>query len=91
MDYLLYYLCIINLIGFLAFWLDKRKAQKGQWRIPEKRLFLFAFLGGGIGCTLGMKVFRHKTKHLSFVIGIPMIMTVELIAITIIVYFLFIA
>ena len=88
MDYLLYYLCIINLIGFLAFWLDKQKAKKGQWRISEKTLFLLAFLGGGAGCSLGMQVFRHKTKHLSFVIGIPLIMTVELIAMTIIVYLL---
>ncbi len=77
MKYFFIYLFIINIIGFLTFWIDKRKAQKGKWRIPEKRLFLFAFLGGGIGCTLGMKVFRHKTKHLSFVIGIPAIMIVE--------------
>lgn len=86
MEYLLYYLCIINLIGFFAFWLDKRKAQKGQWRIPEKTLFLLAILGGGAGCYLGMQVFRHKTKHLSFVIGIPTIVTVELIALIAIIY-----
>ena len=88
MKYLFIYLLIINIIGFLAFLVDKRKAQKGKWRIPEKRLFLFALLGGGIGCTLGMKVFRHKTKHLSFVIGIPAIMIVEYAAMIVIYYFL---
>ena len=86
MKYFLCYLLIINFIGFFAFWIDKRKAQKGKWRIPEKRLFLFAFLGGGIGCSIGMKVFRHKTKHLSFVIGIPAIMIVEYVAMIAIYY-----
>lgn len=88
MKYFLCYLLIVNLIGFFAFWIDKRKAQKGKWRIPEKRLFLFAFLGGGIGCSIGMKVFRHKTKHLSFVIGIPTIMIVEYVAMIAIYYYL---
>ena len=88
MKYFLFYLVLINLIGFFAFWVDKRKAQKGKWRIPEKRLFLFAFLGGGIGCSIGMKVFRHKTKHLSFVIGIPAIMVVEYVAMIAIYYYL---
>ena len=88
MKYFFIYLLIINIIGFLALWIDKRKAQKDKWRIPEKRLFLFAFLGGGLGCTLGMKVFRHKTKHLSFVIGIPAIMIVEYIAMIAIYYYL---
>ncbi len=88
MKYFLCYLLIINFIGVFAFWIDKRKAQKGKWRIPEKRLFLFAFLGGGIGCSIGMKVFRHKTKHLSFVIGIPAIMIVEYVAMIVIYYYL---
>ena len=88
MKFLFIYPFIINIIGFFAFWIDKRKAQKGKWRIPEKRLFLFALLGGGVGCTLGMQVFRHKTKHLSFVIGIPMIMTVEYTAMILIYYFM---
>ena len=88
MEYFLGYLLIVNMIGFFAFWIDKRKAENGKWRIPEKRLFLFAFLGGGLGCTLGMKAFRHKTKHLSFVIGIPAIMIVEYVAMIAIYYFL---
>lgn len=89
MKFLFTYLLIINIIGFLAFFIDKRKAQNGDWRIPEARLFLFAFLGGGIGCTLGMKLFRHKTKHLSFVVGIPAIMIVEYVVMIVIYYLLF--
>lgn len=71
------YLLLINLIGFFIFFLDKQKAIRNQWRIPESRLFLLACLGGGIGCYLGMKTFRHKTRHLSFVIGIPLITIIE--------------
>ena len=62
------YFIIINLIGFFIMWLDKRKAIKGSWRIPEKTLFLITALGGGIGTIAGMYVFRHKTQKLNFVI-----------------------
>ncbi len=71
------YLLIINLIGFAAMGMDKSKAKKGAWRIPEATLFLFAFLGGGIGTTLGMNIFRHKTKHWYFKFGMPLIALVE--------------
>ena len=60
------YLVIINLIAFLAMWLDKRKAEKGKWRIPENSLLLLVLLGGGIGGIAGMYTFRHKTKKPSF-------------------------
>ena len=60
---ILAYLIIINIVGFAAMGMDKSKAKKGAWRTPEATLFLFAFLGGGIGTTLGMNIFRHKTKH----------------------------
>ena len=56
------YLVIINLIAFLAMWLDKRKAEKSKWRIPENSLLLLVLLGGGIGGIAGMYIFRHKTK-----------------------------
>lgn len=62
------YFIIINLIGFFIMWIDKRKAIKGSWRIPEKTLFLITALGGGIGTIAGMYVFRHKTQKLNFVI-----------------------
>ena len=75
------YFIIINLIGFFIMWLDKRKAKKGAWRIPEKTLFLVTALGGGIGTTVGMYVFRHKTQKLNFVIGFPFITILEIIAV----------
>lgn len=73
------YLIIINIIGFLAMLIDKRKAQKGKWRIPEKTLFIITALGGGIGTIAGMYTFRHKTKKLKFTIGLPFITILEII------------
>ena len=68
---------LMSLAAFAAFGLDKYKAKAGKWRIPERTLFLLALLGGGIGAFLGMKVFRHKTRHTQFVIGIPVIMVIQ--------------
>lgn len=79
------YFLIINLIGFLVMFIDKEKAKKGKWRIPEKTLFIITGLGGGIGTTAGMYMFRHKTQKLAFIIGFPFITIIEIIAI---VYFL---
>jgi len=73
------YLLIINLIGFIAMWLDKIKAKKGAWRIPEKTLFLITFLGGGIGTIAGMYAFRHKTQKLKFTIGLLVILILEIV------------
>lgn len=73
------YIIVINLIGFFSMWLDKRKAVKGRWRIPEKTLFLITAIGGGVGTTIGMFVFRHKTQKLNFVIGFPFITILEII------------
>ena len=78
MKYLLIYLLLINLTGFFAMFLDKQKAKKGKWRIPEKTLFLFAFLGGSLGTTLGMHTFRHKTKHWYFKFGMPLILILQI-------------
>ena len=75
------YLIIINLIGFLIMYIDKQKAKKGRWRIPEKTIFLITLLGGGIGTISGMYVFRHKTQKLNFIIGLPLITILEIIAI----------
>ena len=72
------YLIIINLLAFLLMGLDKRKAKRHKWRIPEKTLFLSAIIGGSIGALLGMQVFRHKTKHASFRIGMPCILILQL-------------
>lgn len=78
MKYLLIYLCIINVIGFFAMFLDKQKAKHNKWRIPEKTLFLLALIGGSLGTTLGMNLFRHKTKHWYFKFGMPLILVIQL-------------
>ena len=80
------YVIIINIIAFLAMFIDKKKAQKGKWRISEKALFILVLLGGGIGGIAGMYTFRHKTKKLNFVIGFPAILIFE---VAIIIYFVF--
>lgn len=71
------YLIIINALGVLLMRADKQKARKNLWRIPEKVLFGVAALGGSLGIYCGMQLFRHKTKHLSFVIGIPLIFAIQ--------------
>ena len=81
MQNILIYLVIINILGFFIMWIDKRKAVKGRWRIPEKTLFIITALGGGIGTTAGMYIFRHKTQKLNFVIGFPFITILEIIGI----------
>ena len=75
------WLVIINLTAFAIFGIDKKRAKKGQWRIPEKTLFLSAILGGSIGAILGMYIFHHKTKHWYFQVGIPAIMIVQIAAV----------
>lgn len=73
------YLVLINLLGFFMMYYDKRKAKKGKWRTPEKTLFTITLLGGGLGTTIGMYVFRHKTKKLKFTIGFPTILITEIV------------
>lgn len=76
---LLCYLGFINLFGFILMGIDKRRAGNRQWRIPEKRFFLVSVLLGSLGTWIGMYVFRHKTRHLKFVLGIPGILAAQLI------------
>lgn len=75
------FMALMSLIGFCAMGIDKAKAKKNAWRIPEKTLFAIAFLGGGAGIWLGMEVFRHKTKHWYFKYGIPTIVLLEFIGV----------
>lgn len=75
------WLMLINLIAFIAYGMDKRKAVKGQWRIPEATLIGLALVGGPVGAYAGMKVFHHKTKHAKFTIGVPAIMATWIAAI----------
>lgn len=79
---LIIYFILINLIGFIMMGLDKRRAIKKRWRIPERKLFGIALIFGSIGVLIGMYVFRHKTRHLSFAIGIPAILVIQLLAIS---------
>ena len=74
MDWILLYLLTINAAGFLSMLLDKHKARKNLWRIPESTLLTIALLGGSIGSLVGMYLVRHKTKHLKFTLGIPLIL-----------------
>lgn len=80
------YLIIINIITFLAMFIDKRRAKRGEWRIKEGTLLGLAILGGSIGGIAGMYVFRHKTKKLRFTIGFPTILITE---IALVIYFKF--
>ena len=68
------YLLIINAAGFLLMLVDKWKAKKNRWRIRESTLLIVAALGGSVGSLLGMYIFRHKTLHLKFTVGIPVIL-----------------
>ena len=72
------YLAIMNIIGFAIMGIDKKKAEKKKWRIRESTLFLVSFIGGSIGTLLGMYSFRHKTKHIYFVIGMPLILILHI-------------
>jgi len=81
---LIIYLSAVSLLGFIVMGADKRKAEMQLWRIPEKTLFLVALIGGSIGVLLGMRVFRHKTKHLLFSLGIPLIIAVQICAVVLI-------
>lgn len=80
MKFILLYLLIINAAGFLFMLADKWKAKKNRWRIPEATLMTVAALGGSIGSLLGMYTVRHKTKHLKFTLGIPLIPAVQIVA-----------
>ena len=75
---LLIYLAVMNILGFALMGTDKSRARNGKWRIRERTLFLFSLLGGSIGTLTGMYVFRNKTKHWYFVIGMPLILVAQL-------------
>lgn len=77
---------IMNIIGLLIMKVDKKRAIKHQYRIQEKTLWLVAIFGGAVGTTAGMQMFRHKTKHLSFKLGFPVLAVIEFV---IFVYFSF--
>lgn len=73
------YMVIINLIAFCMYYVDKRRAVRHEWRIPEKHLIVCGALGGTVGSLLAMKIFRHKTKHVRFMVGVPLMLTAQAI------------
>lgn len=75
----LIYLVIVNIVGFAMMGIDKQKAIRGAWRIPEASLFFSAIIGGSLGCILGMQRFRHKTRHWYFQYGMPAILILQII------------
>ena len=75
---ILLYLLIVNAVAFLLMLVDKQSARKNLWRVPESTLLLTAAIGGSIGSLAGMFVFRHKTKHLKFTLGIPAILIAQI-------------
>ena len=78
-DIIISYLVMMNALGLAVMGIDKKRAISNQWRIPEKTLFLVSAIGGSIGTLLGMYLFRHKTKHWYFVIGMPLILAIHLV------------
>ena len=87
MKYFLAYLLIVNAIAFLLMLIDKQKAKKKKWRIPEATLMSFAAIGGSIGALMGMYTFRHKTLHKKFTLGIPAILLLQIAAAVYWIYF----
>ncbi len=85
---LLSYFLIVNIVGFAMMGIDKERAIRGAWRISEASLFLTALIGGSVGCILGMKTFRHKTKHWYFKYGMPTILILQIVLLVVLAYFL---
>ena len=77
-DYIYYYLLAVNILAFVLFGVDKQKARRNKWRIPEKTLILSAVIGGSVGAILGMRFFHHKTRKARFAIGVPVILLVQI-------------
>ena len=87
-QFILTYFIVINLIAFIAFGIDKWRAKVNAWRISEATLFLLAIIGGSIGALLGMHIWHHKTRHLHFLIGIPLIMLLQVVFVCVLARFL---
>ena len=86
MKFILLYLLLINAVGFILMLVDKFKARKNLWRIPEATLMTVAALGGSIGSLLGMYTVRHKTKHVKFTVGIPAILILQIALVLFIIF-----
>ncbi|WP_042160715.1 DUF1294 domain-containing protein [Paenibacillus gorillae] len=87
-EWLWSYLVVVNVVAFALMGADKHAARKKQRRVPEKRLFVFAALGGAAGAWIGMQAYRHKTKHRSFMVGMPLLILWNLIAVYVVLHLL---
>ena len=85
MTVIILYLAVINVVGFFMFGYDKSMAVRKRRRVPEKNLFLVAAIGGAAGAMIGMRAFRHKTKHLSFTIGVPALIALNVVCASLII------
>lgn len=83
MKYFVIYLAIINAMAFMLMLIDKIKAKKKLWRIPERVLLGVSAIGGSLGGLIGMRLFRHKTKHPQFFVGIPVMLVIHIVALVI--------
>lgn len=84
--YFVLYFLLINMYTFYLVYSDKQRAKHRKWRIPEKRFFILSILGGSIGTLMSMNIFRHKTKHWYFKYGIPLIIVIQIISISCIIF-----
>lgn len=85
-DLILLYIVIVNLISLVMMGVDKRKAQKRAFRIPEATLFVLAIIGGSLGSIIGMHFFHHKTRHWYFLYGMPVILALQVILVLAVVF-----
>lgn len=85
-SYITIYLTVINLTGFIIMGVDKLKAKKRAWRIPEATLFVIALIGGSPGAIIGMHLFHHKTRHWYFLYGLPAILFLQIAIIVALIY-----
>ena len=85
-SYIVLYLVIVNLAGLIVMGIDKLRARKRAWRIPESTLFVIALIGGSLGTTIGMHLFHHKTRHWYFLFGMPAILVIQIATVLILMY-----
>ncbi len=85
-SYIVSYLAIVNLAGLIVMGIDKLRARKRAWRIPESTLFVIALIGGSLGTTIGMHLFHHKTRHWYFLFGMPAILVIQIATVLILMY-----
>lgn len=77
MKVLIIYIILVNIYGIYIMYVDKKRAKEKKWRVPEIKMFLVAVFLGSVGIILGMKFFRHKTKHFKFVYGMPLVLFIQ--------------